>query len=161
MHGDHHAGLANLLRHRVQVRPSCYTLRLQLIKIFFMQNQSAQPSRLVIICPPHCKTYLYDLSQHQDLGLEHVDFVDTNSILRRKDLDQKGIKDLLQRHSLTNISTTLVDHRARCFGLAVQSASGWKVVYAYFSYQFRNALLTGLEQLFRRHQAVSGIGSPR
>lgn len=97
----------------------------------FFDHQSETQSRLVIVCPPNCRTYLLDLSWHQDLGLSTVDFVDPNELLRAKSPEDEALQKLCDRYKLKNISTTLVDHRARCFGLQVTSLSGWKVVYAY------------------------------
>ncbi|KAL8292590.1 hypothetical protein RQP46_001202 [Phenoliferia psychrophenolica] len=120
---DHHAGLATILKERNSLSPPPTT-------------------PLTIICPPGARMYLSEQQALFNLGLDPstrtgppVHFVDTFAVeagktLSESDKRREVMNDLYASLGLTSVVAVPVLHRCRCWGVVLEHASGWKVVFS-------------------------------
>ncbi|KAM0752304.1 hypothetical protein T439DRAFT_355163 [Meredithblackwellia eburnea MCA 4105] len=122
MHQDHHAGLSTILRRRAQLSPP------------------AEHS-LMVIGPTGVRYYLHEQQQLFDLGLGSLEpgqgavkFVDSHYLEKDgKSFPQSlrhEITEMCHSLNLKDVTTVQVLHRCKCWGVAIESNSGWKVVFS-------------------------------
>ncbi|KAM0790962.1 hypothetical protein ACM66B_004267 [Microbotryomycetes sp. NB124-2] len=125
LHQDHHAGLTTLMRERSMLSPPPKDL-------------------LVIIGPPGVRVYLNEQQELFDLGLDRgggepgqsVKFIDCSAIefggapLPLENWRSEVMNELKTLLDLKQVATVPVQHRCRCWGIVVESNSGWKVSFS-------------------------------
>ncbi|KAK4055371.1 hypothetical protein OIO90_003209 [Microbotryomycetes sp. JL221] len=132
LHQDHHAGLTHLLIERNKLSP-------------------APREPLMMIVPQGVRLYLTEQQELFDLGLGHsnrttkverdepgrnIVFVDCGVIehdgrsLSEDDWRIDHINEFKNRLDLKQVATVPVQHRCKCWGIVVESNSGWKITFS-------------------------------
>ncbi|KAF9269308.1 hypothetical protein L218DRAFT_969838 [Marasmius fiardii PR-910] len=137
-HGDHHMGVANILKKRKQI-----------------VSEPSDPLYLVTIRPVHL--YLRELSDLQDLGIfddpskngvvtvvspalhwRQIPSYPTSGIWQVGgdepwldiELNREHARAMCEKLGLKAFSTVDVRHRTRCYGVVIRHIDGWSIVYS-------------------------------
>ncbi|KDQ60306.1 hypothetical protein JAAARDRAFT_125659 [Jaapia argillacea MUCL 33604] len=162
-HGDHHMGVAKILRARRQLEPS-------------------PPDPLFLVAPNNVILYLREFDDIEDLGFSDRDsgvvaivsdtLVDSGtSRYGRTRYGPRGsvedswnnelsfrrlVKDMCEALGLDSFTTVPVNHGVRCFGAVLRHKQGWTIVFSGDTMPCADLVEAGMNSTLLIHEATMG-----
>ncbi|KAL0575576.1 hypothetical protein V5O48_006392 [Marasmius crinis-equi] len=138
IHGDHHMGVANLLRKRKQLTPepseplylvSIRALHLYLRELSDLQDMgiSDDPSKNGVMTILSPSLHWRDFPSYPESGLWQVG---GNEPWLDIELSREKARAMCEKLGLKSFKTVDVRHRTRCYGAVICHKDGWSIVYS-------------------------------
>ncbi|GJJ73180.1 ribonuclease Z [Entomortierella parvispora] len=143
LHADHHLGIVTVIDRWNKLR-------------------TPETDPLYMIAPRKFNTFLQELSDVQDFGYQHVQYIESEDIVYWRDKNnntirqhgQKALNGLLETSGFEEIVTVDVIHCPWAYGISMMHKDGWKVVYSGDTRPCNNLVEAGQGATVLLHEAT-------